>query len=56
MYPPLGKKICIINVDTRGWDYKMDLAAKDTNQWGLMNHYMYCKTIRCEDGYMLEQR
>lgn len=43
MYPePFGKKICIVNVDTRGdWEPSGGLDALDHNAWGWLNHYMY---------------
>lgn len=44
MYPePLGKKICIINVDTRTWNPGSGLENQGQNEWGWLNHYMYAE-------------
>lgn len=40
---PLGKKVCIINVDTRAWDFGQNLEAKNSDTWGWLNHYMYAR-------------
>ena len=47
LYPePLGKKICIVNVDTRDWNPAVDHEADlDSARWGWLNHYLYGKLL-----------
>lgn len=44
LYPePLGKKILIMNVDTRPWDPFPGLQKQTQNAWGWMNHFLYAQ-------------
>lgn len=44
LYPePLGKKICIVNIDTREWDVNEGLPKQSDLGWSWLNHYLYGK-------------
>lgn len=42
LYPdPLGKKICIVNIDTRAWEIDRELSNQTDLGWSWLNHYLY---------------
>lgn len=42
LYPnPLGKKLCIVNIDTRAWEIDRELSNQTDLGWSWLNHYLY---------------
>lgn len=42
LYPkPLGKKLCIVNIDTRPWEIDRQLSNQTDLGWSWLNHYLY---------------
>ncbi|KAF1350237.1 hypothetical protein BDV97DRAFT_275131, partial [Delphinella strobiligena] len=44
LYPkPLGKKMLMLDIDTRPWNIEPSLTKQSQLAWGRLNHYLYAK-------------
>lgn len=42
LYPkPLGKKVLMLDIDTRPWNIEASLNKQSQLAWGRLNHYLY---------------